>query len=367
MKSRSIRTLSSLAASALFAAGSFAAGDQPIAPPQPTTMSQPVTMPAPAVSSISVGSMSGDACIQGACCPEPTQRFSVFGDFLLLKARDVDVHYAQIMNGCGTQATPVGEIANAETEYSPGFRLGGVYYLDQNAAVQLTYTYWESSVNDGITAQNGNIVSSLLTAPNTLNCGSDSQAASSHYRLEFQLIDLDYKHSLFSGCNYCVDYVVGTRYAHLDQNFDSLYSILGATAIDTRINFDGIGPRLGLEGEQGIGHGLWMYGRSTVDILAGHFGSSFRQQNTFAGVQGLANYDDDRIVPMVDLELGVGWTNRSGRIRIEGGYMFQGWFNTVTTSNLIDSVHSGNFSGNGNSLKNSIEFDGLTARVAFRF
>lgn len=141
----------------------------------------------------------------------------------------------------------------------------------------------------------------------------------------------------------------------------------GSTAVDTHVNFDGVGPRIGLDGYLCCKHGLYLYGRGSANFIAGHFGADYSQFNTFAGDQGEVDYKNDRIVPILELELGVGWTSHSGRVRVMGGYYLAGWFDTVTTGDFIYSVRGNDFTTNGNNLRDTVTFDGLMARVEFRF
>ena len=54
-----------------------------------------------------------------------------------------------------------------------------------------------------------------------------------------------------------------------------------------------------------------------------------------------------RIVTMLDLELGVGWTGPCDRFRLRAGYLISGWLNTVRTDEWIDAVNANQFSNVG--------------------
>ena len=69
------------------------------------------------------------------------------------------------------------------------------------------------------------------------------------------------------------------------------------------------------------------------------------------------------MVSILDIELGMGWSSPSGRLRASAGYMFSGWFNTVVTDEFIDSVRANNSVDAGDSLS----FDGLVLRGELRF
>ena len=181
-------------------------------------------------------------------------------------------------------------------------------------------------------------------------------------------LDLAYKHLLCGEAGrYSVNWLAGLRYAYMRQNFKGDFSILGTTTVDSNITFDGIGPRFGLDGELLGKWGLRLYGRTTANLLAGHFGAQMNQFNVFAGNQGNIDYKSDRIVPVLEAELGVGWVSPNGRFRVTTSYYLSAWYNSVTTPDFINAVQNNNFTTTGGNLQSTQTFDGLTFRVEFRF
>src|SRR5262249_24354827 len=200
------------------------------------------------------------------------------------------------------------------------------------------------------------------------NCSTSSKAAEGTFASEFRTGDIAYTRILCGdGHCYVVNWLAGAYYAHLNQDLHTEFKILGTTTVDTNINFDGIGPRIGLEGEGLICKNVYLYGRGTANLVAGHFTGSFTQDNTFAGNQGNITFRDDRIMPILDLELGVGWTSSNGRVRVLAGYTVAAWFNSLLTPEFINAVQTNNFTHQGDNLSNTLWFDGLIARVEFRY
>ena len=70
-----------------------------------------------------------------------------------------------------------------------------------------------------------------------------------------------------------------------------------------------------------------------------------------------------RVVPVLDLELGAGWTSPGGCLRLSAGYLVSAWFNTVTTEDFIRAVQANDFVDLGDNLT----FDGLRANAEWRF
>lgn len=316
-------------------------------------------------------SCPGGNCGDGQCIAieehYPCPTVYGFGDFLYLTARGADLPYAQPRDGVGPLSVPMGPVAIVDPDYSAGFRVGGGVRVGEGSFVQGTLTWWENSSNDSITAPAGTVLRSLIVFPATLNAAADSLAATSRQDFNVRLGDVDFRHILIEGKNHYFGYILGGRYAHLTQDSRSDFSILGATTVTTNIDFDGVGARAGLEGEYSIKGGLYTYGRGVLSAVAGHFGSNYRQQNVLAGVQASTSASEDRVVPILDFEVGAGWSNSNGRFRVQAGYFLSSWHNTLTTPSFIQSVQNTNFTTNSNNARDTLTFDGFTFRVEVRY
>ena len=180
--------------------------------------------------------------------------------------------------------------------------------------------------------------------------------ASASYNIDYDLVDLDYRGLFISSNRYAVNFLIGARYARLQQDFGGTFTDGGITNnINTDITFTGGGIRVGLEGERFAARsGLMVYGRTDASFVAGKFNVS----------EGPATLVSDRVVPILELELGVGWVSPSGHFRISGGYLFNAWYNVMRTSDLVSAASPGSFI---NSSGQSITFDGLVIHAETRF
>jgi len=184
--------------------------------------------------------------------------------------------------------------------------------------------------------------------------------------IDFQLIDADYRALLVCQENYLVEYLIGGRLGRLEQDFHATFFNGGTIEqVTTEIGFDGAGIRLGLEGERRSPvFGLLAYGRAGASFLAGRFHASYAQIDNFVPDPLVDTaFEADRIVPILDIELGVGWTGPQEHFRLTAGYMISAWYNAVTTGELIQAVQTNSFVGLGDTLT----FDGLVGRAEFRF
>lgn len=106
-----------------------------------------------------------------------------------------------------------------------------------------------------------------------------------------------------------------------------------------------------------------MYGRGISSFLAGNWTGNYNQQNQFGGGVIANEYEDYRVTPVAELELGFAWTHHCGRWRANVGYMTSAWYNSVTTRQYIDAVRNTDYV----SLDETITFNGLTAGIEGRF
>jgi hypothetical protein len=309
------------------------------------------------------------ACPPPVSCPWQPFHFGVFGEFIYLHPRNNDVQFAVPQDGIvALGSVPTGPVGVADPIYSPGFRAGGFFSLGPDSRVIGTYTWFHSTTDTTIDATAPSVINPLVLFPGTFNAGFTAQQASSGYEIDFQIIDIDYQ-VVYECCqNYWWGYSGGARLTRLTQDFNATFPFGpndGTTTLNTSASFEGVGPRAGLEGERALFPccGLRAYGKGSASFLVGNFKTTYDQENQFGGTQALTSLKQDRIVPILDFELGLAWIGPREHVRISGGYLVSAWFNTITTRGWINSVQDGNFQPGSD----TITFDGLTARAEVRF
>lgn len=309
------------------------------------------------------------------CCPPFwAHRTGVFGEYLLLRARDAEVAYAVPINGPIDPAQPspiqVGPVAIVDPDYSSGFRVGGSWTLDQCTSLVGTYTFFESHTTSAVNVDPPLVLRPLVTHPGTLNAGSDYLPGSADLNVDFQFADVDYRAIWWLGECSAVNWSVGARYAQLTQDFDVQFGDTGTRdSVATAVDFDGGGIRVGVDGERHHGaHGFLLYGKGLLSLVAGEF-SAFYLQGTDQDHEIVNTaWKAGRLVPILDLELGAGWQSPCGHFRVTAGYLVSMWFNTLTTDSWIRSVQQNNFVGQADAISyDTLTFDGFTARAEYRF
>ncbi len=303
------------------------------------------------------------------CRPCWAHRIRLFGEFLYLRAGDGDIAYAAEVDGVVSpplnQGLQLGPIGIVEQQYEPAYRAGFGFALNPCASIGGSYTNFQSHAVDAVTRTGENVIRSLVTHPLVNNAAADWLDANASHDIDFQLADMEYRRLIFKGPNHAVNFLAGGRYAHMDQDFRSLFSGNGTRSLDTDISFDGGGIRVGTDfNVRAPCFGLYVYGLGSGSFLASSFGGSYRQGTDFDPVEVNTSIEDHRIVSILDLELGIGWEGYCGRLRIGAGYLVSAWFNTINTDSLIAAVNANNFRDIGGE---TTTFDGLTAHAEYRF
>ena len=165
-------------------------------------------------------------------------------------------------------------------------------------------------------------------------------------------------------CQHAINWVAGARWAKLEQRFASEFVNNGVENVATDIDFDGAGIRLGLEAERySTKTHCSIFARGYANFLAGRFRGDYIQTQAFDPIVVQTDWEAGRIVPILDLELGVAWNSPCNHWRIAGSYNVSSWFNAVKTEEFINAVQSNDF----DHLDENVTFDGLAAHIEYRF
>ena len=316
------------------------------------------------------GSECGGDCGGCECCTPPWMHMSsAYGDFLYLRPRSAEVAFAVPIDGPIVQpptANPIqiGRTTNVDPGYEPGFRAGFWRALSPCSSIGGSYTRFESNTFNSVSTDAPNVIRSLVSHPSSQSASTDFLSAKAGYGLDFDFADADFRHIFVHGNNYAVNYLLGGRYARLSQDFESHFFDNGTETVRNCIGFDGGGIRFGLDGQRFAPNcGLMAFCRGTASFVAGEFRSQYFQGQSFDPSVVDTTWKAGRIVPILDLEIGAGWTSPKQHVRLMAGYMVSSWFNTVKVQDFVHAVQDNNFT----QLSNTLTFDGLTARAEFRW
>ena len=317
--------------------------------------------------------MAGDYepdCEPGYGC----KKWFGFAEFLALRARDSEVAWAVAIDGA-TDTDPlisppvqVGRVGVADLDFQPGYRIGFGRILNEASTIGLTYTEFQGNTHDVLGATAPNVLRPLVTHPGTFNVASDYLDGFADYGIRFKTIDVDY-HSLFAYCcDYQLGYTLGIRYGQLQQNFRADFAANGTEFVDTSVNFYGTGLKAGLDGERyNECRNLFVYGKTFLSLLGGETKARFDQGSSFDPSIVSTTWKAGRLVTIYDLELGAGWQNECGTVRLSIGYMYSIWYNVTRTNEWINAVQHNNFADPSDNFNAFMSFDGLVSRIEVRW
>jgi len=321
-------------------------------------------------------SCSSEPCCAAPCCCDDMfeHRTGFFGEFLYLRAFGVDVSHGIQQNGVGGLGTvPAGDVGVATPEFEPAYRVGFRWVpnpCNPCSDLSVTYTNYTSSTTNSLSAAPGigGTTASLLLDPGTVTSASTFSQLNASYRIDFQLADVAYNVLLRSCDNYAVNFGIGIRYAHMQQDFAQVGlfdGAVGAEDTSTGIRFDGAGLRAGLDGQWRIGDSRFaIYGNANISVIFGEFSSHYTQFNTTTDtIEAQSNWSDDRCVPILDYEVGLKWTSCNDHWMASAGYYTAFWFNEVTTGQFVQAVQGADFTN----VSKTMDFTGFTSRLEYRF
>jgi hypothetical protein len=310
-----------------------------------------------------------------APCPPPPQphRWAIWGEALWLHPTGVDMAHAQQQDGLGGAGTvPFGTIGVVDPGYEIGFRAGAEVRFSPKEALFGQFTWFTSSADDSLAAPNigggGGAVGSLVHHPGAVLTASAGPVDAT-YDIDFQLADLAYRYFVTCSRTGEVSIFAGGRFGKLTQDFaqNGIFGGGAGGAIDTTtsIDFVGGGPIAGIQAEHLIDTSRFsVYGKGLVAALTGTFDSNYQMFNdSIDTTLAISNWNDDRIVPMLEYELGIKWTGPQNHWRVALGYMASYWFNIVSTPTFVDAVQADNYVN----VSDTIAFDGAVGRVEFRW
>lgn len=313
-------------------------------------------------------------CVIPRSCCAPCwayHRTGGFGEFLYLFPGSTDYIFAQEQTDpqVVVQTTPTGPVGISSVTANTGFRVGFAIAASNCSSVAASYTRWDGddqTVFDRV--GNNTVLISNFLHPSTGNVGSSSQQVAAQQDMSFQTVDIAYRHLWRATDATALNWKLGFRYGNMEQQFigaQTQGAPLGLNVVTTDIDFNGFGLTSGVDFERySTTSGLLIYGKSLGSLLAGDWTGTYNQVNQFGGgVVANNQYDDTRVTPVVDLEVGLGWQSKTGRLRATTGYTTSAWFNALSTRTYIDAFNTNRLLD----ASDTLTFNGLVSRIELNF
>lgn len=306
----------------------------------------------------------------------------LYGEMLYLRPGNDKVSFAVPVDGAITSTTiapvQIGDEATVDADFAAGYRVGGDVMLNPVLSLGFSYTKFHSDDDERVTTRSPFVLRSIVSHPGTRTTSRDFLEGRAEQDIRFDLIDIILTREWLASDNHLVAWQLGPRFGSLDQDFQS--TMTSSTLIETvrtEVDFDGGGLAFGLVGVRrimGIGgcscdqcakHRGWsLYGKALASVLGGKMHTAYTQSDNFTRDAIVrTGWEDDRLVPTLDVEFGLNWISPSDRLRLSAGYLFSAWYGIVTTDEFIDGVRR----NSSLSISDTMTFDGLTASAEWRF
>ena len=221
--------------------------------------------------------------------PAPERRFRLFGDVLFLQPSGSAItNVALPIDGAiaPPPATPVplGPVLGLDPDYEPGFRVGFGYQPTAMGEWAAIFTYLETRAEGTVAVDPAGAarLRSLVFHPGTTAATTNFLNTTASSGLDMLLGDIEYRGVIpnFSGPSQTVRFILGARYANLEQAIAAQFANGTTAAMVSAVEFEGAGPKFGIDGERKAQtSGFLVYGRGSASFVAGQVSAAYAQRN----------------------------------------------------------------------------------------
>lgn len=324
-------------------------------------------------------------CVQPECCASEQccsdNSFYVSGDYLYWKPTQGGMTYALSIDSIATG--PIGS-DNSEiqqkSKWGQGFRVGVGVDLPMNQAdVRVTWTHFNH------TAHSSNddpfILGTQLLGPvNPFTLGGSGSAAGnaeSEWKLRLDTIEFNLAYQFSSGVVELQPYVgVAATRIHQNQtiNYNNFLDTTNGVFLDATItqknNFEGVGPKFGIEGGWTLGQGFG---------IMGNLGAAFYYGNSKNPVESLVvndpigfpnpdytvNYSKHRLIPAFQGQVGITWSlANTNNFAVELSALYEVQYFVGTWRNQNSQIQSLYIADAG---YDNLMLNGFTGRLEIKF
>lgn len=216
--------------------------------------------------------------------------------------------------------------ADPKFKFDTGFRLGLGYYCPCDCwDVSLTWTHFHSKANaDGAGDPTTTLPYTTFVSDWERISGQYPTAIESRWTLDMDLLDLEFAQKYYVNHCFILRPFIGLRAARIDQGYhveadrvgDAVAANNFASKVDSKSDFRGIGPRVGMDAQIRLGCGVSLFGGAAASLVFGTFDRSSSEHFTRTGTAtpfSEFNYDphgggpDRCTVTITDMAIGLMW------------------------------------------------------------
>ena len=296
--------------------------------------------------------------------PQQMGSWQVGLEALYQKQANGDFHYALSTDSVtvGTTTTAANSTHTTDAEYAWGGHIDLSYLFEGNGRdVRVGYTHHDDTESDSkllsnlVTGTSLNAIhfeGSTIVTPNAIFTEGWEQARGKSEN-DYDAIDVTFGQKMDFGTKVTLHAFAGVRWAAIENDDTANYSasndasnITDAARLKLNSDFQGIGPRAGMDGMVRLGGGFSAVGTVGASLLVGDFDQSFKfdqVENASGTVTADTTVfkisDQTRVVPEMDMRLGLNYTRdySSATVGLELGYEVVNYFD-VKDNSLVSYV-----------------------------
>lgn len=288
--------------------------------------------------------------------PDSVGVWSIGLEALYMEPTNADFQYAQVNDGSTPTAHNKNKSVNGSHDW--GGTIDVAYMFPGNSRdVKLSYTHLHMDDNSGSTStiNNGNSISSPFSFGN-FNDPIETAKGRSDY--DYDSIDLVFGQWIRIGERVDLHPFGGLRWSKIDESDKGTYFTNNTSNYaEGKISsdFNGIGPRAGIDAAVHVGSGVSIVGTVGASLLVGSIDTKVTQ-STFLGGEfdngtTYKNDEDAHVIPELDARLGINYTynfDPATALGVELGYQAVNYFD-VSDKDFIDATTP-------NTINNSEDF-----------
>jgi hypothetical protein len=261
--------------------------------------------------------------VSGPCnVKEPHNAVFVSGEFLLWKPDQTGMTYCLSVNELTTPLGTKNKEIHQASQWGPGFRVGaGVNFIGAPCDVSFYWTRFHNT-SHGSSSKPIIIGSQVLGVGTPFPTGGSGVGGGkphSTWDLDFDTAEVDFGYHLCFNKRFLLRPYFGVAGAWINQtqlikydNFIGNNSAFFTAKIKQTNNFNGVGPKLGLQGNMAIGAGFGITGNFAASFFYGHAHNPVKYDINgdaadFPIPNSKVTYQQHRIIPAIQGQVGITW------------------------------------------------------------
>lgn len=261
-------------------------------------------------------------------------------------------------SGTASTSTLNADIASLSPDWNWGFQLAAAYYFGTGNDVNLNWTHFVHTTNQTNSASTGVITGDYLS--DSLATEANIDQISTSLNNNFNSLNLELGQLVHFGEHVSTRFHAGLQWAQIDETLTqtglNTSNTLASDNNSIDSDFDGIGPRFGMDSSYDFGNGFSVFGNLAASVLVGSINTSSTETFTDAdgNVAGSITTSSDTgntVVPEAEAKLGVRYTKAlaQGDLSAEVGYQAVNYWDAqnITDYNDVGDSDESNFGYNG--------------------